>query len=488
MRRLRNVAILLSLITADAAASQSGDLRTDPLVERIIGAALSRGGAMAFLATLTDTVGARVTGSPQSKQAAELILRSLKDAGFGNAHFEEYAIESAWTRGPAAASVISPTRQTIAAGSYAWVPGTDGPIEAPLTQVTVAPDGRFSRDPDSLRGAAVMVDIQSGDRFTGNNYVVTRSAAARQLAHAGAVTMLIPSDKPNRMLYTSAAGFYPRGGLPVLSIGAEDALLLRRLLAKGAVTVRLDVRNAFDTHPPMERNVIADLPGTASNDIVLVGAHFDSWDSAQGANDNGSGVAAILEAARLLKSVDAKPHATIRFIFFSGEEQALNGSRAYVDAHRAELSRVRAAFVMDEGAQAPLGFHVHGRTDLEGPARTLIAPLGPLGTSGIDPLGELASDDETFLVSGVPTLSLWVEAGDYDTHHHAVTDTLDKVNPRWLALDTAVMAIAAYSFANAEMPPARRLGPTDVRELLKRTGMLQAVELDFGSDWDKKTP
>lgn len=442
---------------------------------------------MAFLETLTDTVGARVTGSPQSRQAAGLILRTLKDAGFENAHFEEYAIESAWTRGPVSARVVSPVRQAIVAGSYGWVPGTNGPIEVPVAEATVGADGHFSRDPSTMRGLAVMVRIQSGDAVTfGSNYVVTRASAARQLAQAGAAAMLIPSDKPDRMLYTSAWGFYPRGGLPVLSIGAEDGQLLQRLLAKGAVTINLDVQNAFETRPPMERNVVADLPGTESNEMVLVGAHFDSWDPAQGANDNGSGVAAILDAARVLRSLGVKPRATIRFVFFSGEEQALTGSRAYVTAHSQELDSMRAMLMMDGGAQAPLGFSVLGRQDLEQAARAAIAPLAAIGAGAIDPRGELSSDHETFLVAGVPTLSLWVEPGDYDRHHHAVTDTLDKINPRWLALDTAAMAVAAYSLARAEARPARRLPPTEVRELLKRTGMESAIELNFGPNWDKK--
>jgi Iap family predicted aminopeptidase len=489
VNQLGRLVVLLLIVAVPATSTPRVESApaTDPLVEQILGAALSRAGAMAFLETLTDTVGPRVTGSPQSRQAAELILRTLKDAGLDNVHFEEFAIETGWNRGRVSVRVVSPVQQTIVAGSYGWVPGTNGAIEAPVTEVTVAADGRFSRDPSTLSGSAVIVHIQSGDAFTyGSNYVVARTAIARQLAQAGAAAMLIPSDKPNRMLYTSAFGFYPRGGLPVLSIGAEDAQLLHRLVAKGAARVSLDVQNSFDTRPPMERNVVADLAGTQPNEMVLVGAHFDSWDLAQGANDNGSGVAAILDAARVLKSLNARPRATIRFVFFSGEEQALIGSRAYVEAHRQELDGLRAMLVMDGGAQAPLGFSVLGRTDLEEPTRAAIAALRAIGAGGIDPRGELASDHETFLVAGVPTLSLWVDEGEYDTHHHAVTDTLEKINPRWLALDSAAMAIAAYSLANAETRPAPRLTTSEVRELLKRTGVLGAVELIFGPNWDKQ--
>src|SRR5262249_31744678 len=149
---------------------------------------------------------------------------------------------------------------------------------------------------------------------------VMRAALARALARAGARAMLIPSDKPHRMVYTSAFGFYPRGPLPVVSVAREDVLFLRRLLNDGPVRVSLDVDNSFDG-PSSERNVLADIKGTNPGETVLVGAHFDSWDPAQGAQDDGSGVAAVLEAARILKGLSIAPRRTIRFAFFSGEEE-----------------------------------------------------------------------------------------------------------------------------------------------------------------------
>jgi hypothetical protein len=129
--------------------------------------------------------------------------------------------------------------------------------------------------PAGVKGAAVLVDPR---KVGADPSFVMRAALARRLAEAGAAAMLIPSDKPHRMVYTSAFGFYPRAPLPVISVAKEDSLLLRRSSsAKGAVKVALDVRNAFDTSPYQERNVIADLPGSApGGEIVLIGAHFDS--------------------------------------------------------------------------------------------------------------------------------------------------------------------------------------------------------------------
>lgn len=475
---LRTATILLLL---NCALSQPLTGQTDSATERIAGAALARGGAMTFLETLTDTVGGRVTGSPESRAASELILKSLKDAGFDNAHYEEYPLAVRWQRGPATGRVVSPVKQPILVQSYGWAPGTNGRTEAPVVAAGFAANGTLSGDLTKLRGAAVLMNLTSGsDISTGANYVVRRSSIARQLANAGVAAMMIESDKPDRMLYTSAAGIYPGAPLPMLSIAREDALLLRRLLAKGDVKIELDVQNSFDKSPGKERNVIADLPGTNPQEIVLLGAHFDSWDTATGANDDGSGIAVILETARILKSLGVKTKATIRFAFFSGEEQACLGSRAYVQAHNDTLEHHWTALTMDSGAQMPLGFTLNGRIDLEQPAKHLLTSLIPLGAGAVDYGGDLSNDDETFVVAGIPSLDLLVMAGDSDTRHHAITDTLDRIDPRALALDTAVLGIASYSLANADQRLGRRLTAQEVQELLKNTGEAEYVNLDYG--------
>jgi carboxypeptidase Q len=450
----------------------------EDVLARITGAALTRGGALAFLETLTDTIGGRVTGSPQNRAASELILATLKEAGFENAHFEEYPLESRWQRGPATARIVSPIARPILVGSMGWVPGTAGEIAAPLRDAG-APASRDWMPPDDVRGAIVVVDPrQIGE----DPAVVMRALIAQRLAAAGAAAMLIPSDKPGRMLYTSAFGFYPKGPLPVISVAREDALLLRRLLAKGPVTIALDVHNTFDSTPYRERNVVADLPGAALKDeVVLVGAHFDSWDPAQGANDDGAGVAAVLEAARILKSLGVTPRRTIRFAFFSGEEQACLGSRAYVAEHENELDRLKTVLIMDEGPQAPLGFQLHGRADLEANARQALAPLASLGAAGVSLDATFDQDHAPFVAVGVPAFSLRVEPGEYDIHHHAITDTFDKVDPRLLAIDTAVMGVAAWSFADAPNPVGRRLSAAEAEAVMKKSGVASTRQMLYGS-------
>lgn len=476
---MRIVALLLvSVFCFEPGYGQpnSSDAVNQDELARIVGYSMLRGGASDFLETLTDRIGGRISGSPESRQTAELILKTLKDAGFDNAHFENYEMNPGWTHGPAKAEVVSPVHRELVIGSYGWAPGTQGAIEVPLEDIGSSGDGHAPL-PDRVRGAAVLVTLPSS--MTSTLYVGTRMLLAQQLAKSGAAAMMIVSDKPDRMLYTSAFLIYPRGPLPVLSIPNEDASLLRRLRKHGPVKIRLNVQNSFSSGPVAERNVIADLPGVDPSEMVLLTAHFDSWDAAQGANDNGAEVAAVLEAARILKLLNVRPKHTIRFAFFSGEEQSDLGSRAYVQQHKKELDGIRAAINTDSGVQRPLGLKLYGRNDLEASTRKLLAPLASLGADGVFTDADFDSDEESFMVVGVPAYSIAVEPADYHLRHHTVIDTFERVDPQMLALHTAVLATVGYTFANSEERPGKRLSSAEVQELLKRTNLESLFELDY---------
>ncbi len=476
----RAIAILLVWGATSSAQSAPPKLDDEAKVEeeiaRIVGYSMTSGGASAFLETLTDTIGGRITGSPESQATAELILKALKKAGLENAHFEEYELGSVWRHGRATGEVVSPVHRFLYIGSYGWVPGTPGPIEVPVADFGAPGQGRAPM-PEKVRGAAVIVDQQSSG--VSSTYAGSRLMIARQMAQAGAAAMFIVSDKPDRMVYTSAFGFYPRGPLPVLSIATEDAALLRRLLAKGPVKVRLDIENSFGSVPGRERNVVADIEGWEGSEMVLLTAHFDSWDPAQGANDNGAGVATVLEAARIFKRLQIRPKHTIRFVFFSGEEQLANGSRAYVEQHKAELDNIRAMINTDSGAQEPLGLQLNGRQDLEAATKKLLKPLAPFGADSVSLDADFDSDHESFMVAGVPAYALLVERGDYDVRHHTIVDTFERIHPRLLGMDTAMMAVIGYQFANAQERPGRRLSLAEVVELLKKTGLEPLYRLEY---------
>ena len=464
------IAAVLSVVSLSALSIASSSAarvaQPDQRYERIAGAALQRGGAYGFLQSLTETIGPRLTGSEQSRAAADLLVKTLSAAGLENVHVEEYPLRSRWRRGTAQARIVAPTSLPLLVQSFGWAPGTDGSIEAPV--VDAGSITSASALPDLSNHPIVLADFP-GDR-TEPGYV-TRGRAARRLAAAGARALIVPSDKPDRLLDIGCFGNYPAAAMPMLSMAKEDSLMVRRLLEQGGVRLSLEVTNTLDTTPAIERNVVAELKGTALPDrVVLLGAHFDSWDTATGANDDGSGTAAILEAGRILKSLDIRGRRTIRLVFFSGEEQAILGSHAYVDAHGAELDRIDAVAIMDEGAGVPKGFRLHGRTDLEAALRAILQPLAGLDARGLSQEASFDQDHSYFVVAGVPALTLWVEPGAYETHHHAITDTIDKIDRRTLAVDTAVMATAALALADADTVGAR-LTAAQRADLLSRTGL-----------------
>ena len=472
---IRSLALIISAFLLLPAAAQTDSRRPDTIA-RIVGYSMTRGGASDFLETITDTIGPRITGSKESRATADLILKALKDGGFSNPHFEEYQFAPGWQKGTTTGEILSPIRRSLMVGTYGWVPGTPGPIDVPVVDLGSIESGH-PEIPPQVRGAAALVDLKSN--ALGTTYVAARYHVSQALAKAGAAAMMIISDKPDRMLYTSAFLFYPRGALPVLSIPNEDGTLLRRLLAKGEVKIRLDVPNSFDDRPQTERNVVADIEGADPSKMVLLTAHFDSWDAAQGANDNAVGVAVVLEAGRILKSLGIKPRHTIRLVFFSGEEQDDLGSNAYVRQHKNELDNVWAVINTDHGAQSPFGLVLYGRDDLKPATEKVLKPLVPLGASQAVMDAAFDSDEEAFMVVGVPAFSIAVEDADYNFRHHTIIDTYERIEPRMVGLQTAIMAVAGYSFADSDQPPGKRLSPAEVHDLLKKTGLEQLYELDY---------
>ncbi len=452
-------------------------LAADDTAARIAGAALTRGGAAAFLERLTDRVGGRVTGSSEMAAAVEMVQAALREAGLDHVRTETWSLETRWSRGPADARILAPVIRPLLIGSFGWAPGTNGPVEAPVVDLGTV-DGTEALPPaERLRGTAVLVQFKA--RGADTLYVV-RARVARALAAAGVVAVLVPAGKPGRLLDIGCFGNYPRAPGPVLSLAEEDTKLLRRLLAQGPVRVGLSVANTFEVGPFPEHNVLADLPGREKpEEVVLVGAHLDSWETGQGAIDNGAGVAAVLEAARVLRSLGRAPRRTIRFAFWSGEEQALLGSRAYVEAHRDERPRLRAYLNMDHGPQAPRGFIIQGRADLAAAARRLLTPLAALGAASVSEDVSFTTDHAFFAAAGVPTFNLDVDPGEYDAHHHAISDTFDKVDTRALALDTAVMALAAWRLAESD-EPLPHLAAAEAAAHLERSGLASTYRLLSG--------
>lgn len=442
------------------------------IIEQIIATARLQAEGMSTLRVLTDEIGARLTGSEKSKKTSAYLLNKLKTLGYNNAHLEDYALQTTWTRVSATGRIISPSTQPIHVGSYGWAPGTNGEIITKVIDLKIAKTSVIPESFEGVKGAAVIVEPMDS---AGAANLLIRFAVTKALAKSGAAAMIIPSDKPDRMLYTSGFGNYPAGFLPMLSVAQEDILLIRRLLEHSPVTLALNIDNTIDNTPSKEFNVVADIPGADSKDIILIGAHFDSWDYGQGAQDNGSGVAAVMEVARIFKTLGIKPKRTIRFVFFSGEEEAMLGSRAYVMRHDKVLDRHKGVLIMDDGAQVPKGFVIHGRTDIEEKIRQTFSPLAQLHATGILNDADYTTDHAPFLAAGIPAFTLWVDEGNYDNYHHTIIDTYDKVDAEMLASDVAVLAVAVYAMSNAETDFGNRL-PEDEREKFMKTNGLEQLQ------------
>ncbi|MGH8676364.1 MAG: M20/M25/M40 family metallo-hydrolase, partial [Burkholderiales bacterium] len=237
--------------------------------------------------------------------------------------------------------------------------------------------------------------------------------------------------------------------IPAAAISAEDADLLHRLLA-GDDGVKLVLRLSCETRPDAPgANVVAELPGRERpEEVVLIGAHLDSWDLGTGAIDDAAGVGIVLDTLRMLKAHDLLPRRSVRAVLYANEENGLSGGRAYAKNHAVELGRHVVAIEADAGAGRPEGFAVHagpGGADRIAALSRLLLPEGPRIVEQID-----SSDIAPLAPHGVPLLGLLQDESHYFDWHHTAADTFDKIDSRALAESAAFLAIAAYVLAEDE--------------------------------------
>jgi carboxypeptidase Q len=234
-----------------------------------------------------------------------------------------------------------------------------------------------------------------------------------------------------------------------------------------------------------QQNVIAEIRGRDSGpDAVILAAHLDSWELGTGALDNGCNAALVIAAARAIRAATVQPRHTIRFILFTGEEQGLIGSRAYVRQHRADLDHLRAAIVFDTGTGRFTGYSLGGRQDIRGGIADVLAPLASwdIGHHTLD--ASAGTDNFDFLLEGVPTLEANTEPSNYVATYHAATDTLDKVDFRALDLHVAIAALTAYGIAERVEPLGPRQSRLEIEQLMKRSGLDEELKaIGYWPEW-----
>jgi Zn-dependent M28 family amino/carboxypeptidase len=258
----------------------------------------------------------------------------------------------------------------------------------------------------------------------------------------------------------------------------EDSLLIKRLLQRGPVSVQFSVANVIRDNVKIP-NVIAEIAGSQRpNEVVLVGAHLDSWQPGTGAQDNGTGVASVMEAARAIEALHRPPRRTIRFVLFGGEEEGLLGSTAYVRQHIADLPKIGTVLITDSGSEPAKGWSLMGRDDEQDAVAALKPLLSGLGADGIssDTGAVFQSDHIAFEVLGVPLLVLWTETDKYNALHHRASDTFDSVVKKDLTQNAVVFTVTAYAIADSEKPFGAHLSPAEMESMLRKHDLLDGYK------------
>ena len=239
----------------------------------------------------------------------------------------------------------------------------------------------------------------------------------------------------------------PGPQIPTAALSVEDAELVARLAARGPVTLHLVLEDGPRPDAP-SFNVLAELRGRERpEEIVVIGAHIDSWDIGQGAQDDGAGVAIVMESLATLRRLGLVPRRTIRAVLYTSEETGAQGGKTYAAAHAEELAHHVAAFETDIGAGTPLGFRIDAAPAAVAELRGLVALLAPLGATN-DRHRVLGLRHHAMRPAGVPLLGLFSDPTHYFDVHHSVADTLEKIDPPTLGRNVAAMATMAYVVAD----------------------------------------
>jgi carboxypeptidase Q len=455
----------------------------------IIQSALSLTPLAENLRILTDEIGGRVTGSPALDKAVGFAVEAFRRAGVDEVHTEKFVVPVGWSEGRTRVEVLSPEPFPVRLVSVGWSPPIpEGGLSADIVDVGAGDDASFSRAARWTKGAIVLVRtniLVTWDDLL-NEYKVDPGIIDRA-QKAGASGIFWMSTRPNLLLYRHTNSIEGQLELlPQAIVAREDAERIARFLNAGSkVHVHWEMPNVV-TGPVGSENVVAEIRGREDpDDYVLVGAHLDSWELGTGALDNACNAALVIEAARAIKASGSIPRRSLRFVLFTGEEQGMLGSFAYVRAHRPELDHLVAAIVVDAGDGQITGYSLGGRKDTLSAVREALYPVAALGARDFTLDAELGTDNFDFLLEGIPTLVPNQEAGNYMLNYHAASDTFDKVDIAGLKKNTAIVAVSAYALADREERIGPRQSRFEVEELLKQTSLDQEMHLwGLWSSWE----
>jgi len=420
---------------------------------RLIGEAVGSTFAWQRLAVLTDTIGNRLSGTPQLDQAIQWAVAEMKKDGLENVHTEK-AMVPRWVRGSESAEIVEPARHQIVMlglGDSVATPPDGVQAEVLIVHSFEELDAKSA----AARGRIVLFNV------TYTNYGETvrfRSGGPSRAARYGAVAMLIRSvgnpglrtPHTGELQYATDA---PK--IPAAAISTEDADRLQRMADRGSkVAVRLKMEAHFEADVE-SANVVGEIKGREKPDeIVVVSGHLDSWDVGAGATDDGGGCIVTWEALRIMKKLNLRPRRTVRVVLWTNEENGGRGGLAYRDQHRGELGKHVMMLESDGGVFKPLGFGFTGSDRGLDRVKAIATLLSGIAADQIVPGGGGADIGPSVQEGHMPSLSLDVDGSKYFLIHHTPADTIDKIDPVEMAKCAAAIAVMAYVVA--DMP--ERLG------------------------------
>jgi len=490
-------------------------------VEAIRREGLARSQVMATAGHLTDVFGPRLSGSPQLQAAAEWCIERLRQWGLVDARLEEWGtFGPGWVNERFAVHVLTPYAWPVVGVPKAWTAGTSGAVSAEVVYAPMNAEADFAAWRGRLQGKVVLpvpppaleplfdaparrfddADLQALAR--GESVRPRREITAARVAFARkrldfltterVLAVLEPSRSATGAVLAHADGAFDTRALdgsrlmpaegtpPQIVITAEHYGRLVRLHDLGVpLAIELDVRNRFLANQP-GHNVIGELRGSdKADELVMLGAHLDSWHGGTGATDNAIGAAVALEALRILKATELPLRRTVRLALWTGEEQGLLGSRAYVAAHVAEREtmrlkpehgRISVYFNVDHGAGAIRGVYLQENQAAAPVFTAWMSPFTAMGMTTLAPRGEYASDHVSFDEVGVPAFQFIQDPLEYHSRtHHTSSDTYERLQPAEAARNAVILASFVYHAANRDdLLPRKPLPASRVRTTAPR--------------------
>ncbi len=422
-------------------------LRDD--ASRLIKAATADDFAWQRLALLTDTFGARLSGSDNLVRAVDWAAATMQADGFENVRKETVMVPR-WVRGRESAVIVDPPRHQVEMlGLGGTVATPAGGVEAEVLPVTSFDDLRAKAN--EVKGRIVLFNVP----YTTYSETVTyRTGGARMAAQYGAVAVLVRSVGPIglRTAHTGAVQYTPgQRAIPAASVAAEDANRIVRLTASGRrVRLQLVTEGHYEADSE-SANVVGEIRGRETpEEIVLLGGHLDSWDVGAGASDDGVGCIVTWEAARLMLKLGIRPRRTVRVVLWTNEENGLRGANAYAERYAAQANDHVFALESDSGVFAPAALGFSGSSLARAMMTHIGSLLAPLGFSDILPGGGGADIGPIAQAGNVPTMAYLGDAARYFVIHHTPADTVERIAPE--EVSKAAAAIAVITYAVAEMP------------------------------------